>query len=107
MDRDHVDGWFSKNPRHLTTTYGGHWATTSFRAGDVLIVSMRTIHASTTNVTPRYRLSSDTRYQLATDPIDERWVSRAGKPPNGHDGWQTAPQVPMADKMKDWGLVVG
>ena len=104
VDRDHVGGWFSNNPRHLASTYGGHWATTSFAAGDVLIFGMRTIHASTTNVTNRFRLTSDTRYQLATDPVDERWISKAGKPPIGHYGWNAAPQVPMLDKLKEWGL---
>ena len=104
VDRDHVGGWFSNNPRHLTATYGGHWATTSFAAGDVLIFGMRTIHASTTNVTNRFRLTSDTRYQLAADPIDERWISKAGKPPIGHYGWYTKPQVSMDDKLKEWGL---
>ena len=104
VDRDHVGGWFSNNPRHLATTYGGQWATTSFAAGDVLIFGMRTIHASTTNVTDRFRLTSDTRYQLASDPIDERWISKAGKPPIGHYGWHAAPMVPMEDKLKEWGL---
>ena len=105
VDRDHVEGWFSNDPRHLATTYGGQWATTEFRAGDVLIFGMRTIHASLTNVTPTFRLSSDTRYQLASDPIDERWVKKAGKPPIGHYAWHQGTLVAMADKKKEWGLV--
>lgn len=104
VDRDHVEGWFSQDPRHLATTYGGQWATTTFAAGDVLIFGMRTLHASTTNTTPRFRLTSDTRYQLASDPIDERWVAKAGKPPIGHYGWHAKPLVPMAEKIKAWGL---
>ncbi len=104
VDRDHVAGWFSNDPRHLTTTYGGQWATTEFRAGDVLVFGMRTIHASLTNTTRTFRLSSDTRYQLASDPIDERWVAKAGKPPIGHYAWQQGEQVPMEIKKKEWGL---
>lgn len=104
VDRDHVEGWFSDDPRHLAETYGGRWATTDFRAGDVLLFGMRTIHASLTNVTGRYRLTTDTRYQLASDPIDERWVAKAGKPPIGHYGWHAAPTVAMADKKREWGL---
>lgn len=105
VDRDHVEGWFSNDPRHLAATYGGQWATTTFNAGDILIFGMRTLHASTTNTTQRFRLSSDTRYQLASDPIDERWIAKAGKPPIGHYGWHAAPLVPMADKKREWGLV--
>lgn len=105
VDRDHVDGWFSNDPRHLAKTYGGQWKTTNFRAGDVLIFSMRTIHASLTNTTRTFRLSSDTRYQLATDPIDERWISQAGKPPIGHYGWHQGEKVSMATKKQEWGVV--
>lgn len=104
VDRDHVDGWFSNDPRHLAATYGGQWATTTFSVGDVLIFGMRTIHASTTNTTPRFRLTSDTRYQLAAEPVDERWMSKAGTPPRGHYAWHAAPTVPMADKLQEWGL---
>ena len=104
VDRDHVEGWFSDDPRHLVETYGGRWATTDFRAGDVLLFGMRTIHASLTNATGRYRLTTDTRYQLATDPIDERWVAKAGKPPIGHYGWHNGQMVQMADKKREWGL---
>ena len=104
VDRDHVEGSFSDEPRHLVETYGGRWATTDFRAGDVLLFGMRTIHASLTNVSGRLRLSTDTRYQLAGDPIDERWVAKAGKPPIGHYGWHNGQMVQMADKKREWGL---
>ena len=104
VDRDHVEGWFSSDPRHLAATYGGQWATTTFAAGDVLIFGMRTIHASTTNVTPRYRLTSDTRYQLASEPVDERWIKRGDQQILGHYGWYQGQMVSMADKKKEWGL---
>ena len=40
------------------------------------------VHASLDNRTPdRIRLSSDSRYQRASEPIDERWV---GPNPPGH-----------------------
>jgi len=42
---------------------------------------MHMIHASLDNQTDRFRISSDSRYQLASEPIDERWV---GKSPSGH-----------------------
>jgi len=39
------------------------------------------IHASLDNQTNRFRLSSDSRYQLASEPADERWI---GDKPPGH-----------------------
>ena len=32
------------------------------------------MHASMDNQTNRIRLSTDTRYQLASEPVDERWI---------------------------------
>ena len=74
-------GWLSKNPAALRKRLGRRWLTAEFRAGDLLTFSMYTIHASLDNHSDRIRLSSDTRYQLASDPVDERWV---GENPVGH-----------------------
>ena len=56
--------------------YGGRWLTTDFQLGDLLIFTMYTLHCSLENHSPvnRIRLSSDTRYQLASEPADERWI---------------------------------
>jgi ectoine hydroxylase-related dioxygenase (phytanoyl-CoA dioxygenase family) len=56
---------------------------TNFRAGDILVVTMFMLHGSLDNASPlgRVRLSCDTRYQRAEDPIDERFV---GNPPMAH-----------------------
>jgi len=67
-------GWLSKNPVKLRDNLGGRWVTTEFRAGDLLVFSVYTVHASLDNHSNRVRLSSDSRYQLASDPIDERWM---------------------------------
>jgi len=75
------DGRLSSNPVTLRSKLGGRWLTTGFRAGDVLTFGMATIHASLDNQSDRFRLSSDSRYQRASDPIDERWV---GAHPVGH-----------------------
>jgi hypothetical protein len=56
---------------------GPRWLTSTFEMGDVLILSIFTLHASTDNLSPEIRLSSDTRYQLASEPADERWVGEA------------------------------
>jgi hypothetical protein len=70
------NGWLSANPVSLRKMkdLGGRWLSAEFRAGDVLVFSMFTIHASLDNHSNRIRLSSDTRYQLASEPVDERWV---------------------------------
>ena len=75
------DGALSKNPVSLRKRYGGRWLTSQFKAGDILIFSMFTVHGSLDNQSPYIRLSSDSRYQLASEPIDQRWI---GKHPSGH-----------------------
>jgi len=49
----------------------------------VLIFSVYTVHGSLDNQSDEIRLSSDSRYQLASEPLDERWV---GENPPGHGG---------------------
>jgi len=75
------DGRLSSDPVALREKLGGRWLTTEFRAGDVLTFTMGTIHASLDNHSNRFRISSDSRYQLASEPIDERWI---GDKPVGH-----------------------
>ena len=74
-------GWLSKNPRKLRENLGGRWLTADFRAGDLLCFSIFTVHASLDNHSEQIRLSSDSRYQKASEPADERWI---GKNPIGH-----------------------
>ena len=76
------DGTLSKNPLTLQQSLGGRWLTAEeYKLGDVLIFNMTLIHGSLDNTTDRIRLSTDTRYQLASEPVDERWV---GDQPAGH-----------------------
>lgn len=76
------DGTLSKNPIALQESLGGRWLTAEeFRMGDAMIFNMTLVHGSLDNTTDRIRLSTDTRYQLASAPIDERWV---GEKPPGH-----------------------
>jgi hypothetical protein len=79
-------GWLSPNPVSLRAKLGGRWLTTEYRAGDLLTFTMATVHAALDNYTDRIRLSSDSRYQPAAEPADERWIGenpiahgRAGK----------------------------
>ena len=70
------DGAVSHDPVALQNLLGGRWLTAEeYHAGDVLLFTMRTVHASLDNGSSRLRLSSDTRYQRADEPIDERWIN--------------------------------
>lgn len=75
------NGALSKNPVSLRSRYAGRWLSAEFQAGDVLIFNIFMIHASLDNHSPSIRLSSDSRYQLASEPVDERWI---GENPIGH-----------------------
>ena len=75
-------GTLSHNPPMVRNKFGGRWLTTEFQAGDFLTFGMFLVHASLDNRTAnRLRISSDCRYQRASDPIDERWI---GINPPGH-----------------------
>ena len=75
------DGCLSKDPVSLREKLGGRWLTTDYEAGDLLTFPMYTVHASLDNQTDRIRFSSDSRYQPASLPPDERWM---GQKPIGH-----------------------
>jgi hypothetical protein len=76
------NGCLSRNPASLREKLGGRWLTTDFEAGDLLTFSMHTVHASLDNQSgDRIRFSSDSRYQPASLPADERWV---GENPVAH-----------------------
>lgn len=79
-DNDGV-GHYTDDPLVITNKYGGKWATTEFRAGDIIIFGMFLMHCSLENTTNQYRLSVDTRYQSSLETVDERW---SGKKPRGH-----------------------
>jgi hypothetical protein len=85
-NRPEVNGWknnghLSEDPNQIRRSLGGRWLTTEYRAGDVLIFTCFTVHSSLDNHSDQIRLSSDSRYQLASEPADERWV---GPNPSGH-----------------------
>jgi hypothetical protein len=74
-------GWLSDKPDKLRVNLGGRWLTAQYRAGDLLTFKTYTIHAGIDNQSNRIRLSSDSRYQLASEPVDERWI---GENPIAH-----------------------
>ena len=101
VDRDHVTGSFSDDPLELIEKYGGRWLTSEFEAGDVLIFGMFTMHGSLTNITQQYRLSCDTRYQSASEKVDERWI---GDNPMAHYAWMKGDTVSMEEARARWGV---
>lgn len=70
-------GTLSRDPVRLREDFGGRWLTAEFQAGDLLTFSIYMVHASLDNRSDRIRLSSDSRYQLASEPVDERWIGEA------------------------------
>jgi Phytanoyl-CoA dioxygenase (PhyH) len=87
-DRDKI-GWLGEDPFALQDALGGRWLTSPFEAGDVIVFDTRLVHGSLDNVSPRRhcRLTSDTRYQLAHEPLDDRWNGDISNP---HGGSQKA-----------------
>ena len=67
-------GSYSNDPAGTRRELGGRWLTAEYRMGDLLVFSMHTMHASPDNYTDQIRLSSDSRYELASEPVDDRWV---------------------------------
>ena len=74
-------GPYGKDPIDTRADLGGRWLTADYRMGDLLVFTMYTMHAAHDNQTDRLRISTDSRYQLASEPIDSRWV---GDPPPGN-----------------------
>ena len=60
---------------------GLQWLTADYSAGDLLVFPMFTVHGGRENQTDEVRLSCDSRYQRASEPVDGRWV---GANPSAH-----------------------
>lgn len=74
-------GEYSDDAFEVQDEIGGRWLSRDYSAGDVLVFNMYLMHASMDNHTDRFRISTDSRYQLASEPVDERWI---GEHPPGH-----------------------
>jgi ectoine hydroxylase-related dioxygenase (phytanoyl-CoA dioxygenase family) len=68
-------GWLSKDLPMLAERLGSRWLVADFEAGDMVVHSAYMIHAATINESTegRIRLSTDIRYQLVREEIDQRW----------------------------------
>ena len=69
-----LNGVLAQDVARIRNAFGGRWLTSDFRAGDVVVFSTHTVHCGTDNNSERIRLSSDSRYQPASKPADERWI---------------------------------
>lgn len=68
-------GWLTKDLPALADRIDARWLLADYEAGDMVVHSAYMIHAATLNTDPagRLRLSTDIRYQRASDAIDARW----------------------------------
>jgi hypothetical protein len=80
-----IPGHLSDDPIELARERGVRLLTAEFQPGDILIFGMFTLHASFDNVSAsgRVRISCDTRWQPASEPMDERF---RGPDPPAHGG---------------------
>jgi hypothetical protein len=75
-------GWLSKRPDTLPEKFGSRWLTCpEWKVGDFITFRIDLVHGSLDNQSDRVRFSTDTRFQPASQPADERWV---GENPPGH-----------------------
>ena len=92
------------SPAVLSAQCGGgsaSWCTPSIVAGPTpynMGISNVTF-GSINNTTNRFRISSDTRYQLKGEPVDERWI---GRKPKGHYAWMRGQTVTMEEARAKW-----
>lgn len=101
VDKDEFGGTFCKDPLEIQKHFGGQWRTTEFRAGDVIMFGLLTMHKATTNTSDRWRISCDTRFQPADEPVDKRW---GGPAPTGHYSRKGSATPDLAGALAKWKL---
>lgn len=67
-------GVYSEDAISTRSELGGRWLSADYKVGDVVVFGMYTMHSSMDNQTDHIRLSADSRYQLASEAADERWI---------------------------------
>jgi len=70
-------GYLTTDPFEVLEKYDVKWATTRYEPGDMLMFGKYFLHGSLENVSNRFRLSTDTRFQLAADPVDKEYKFEA------------------------------
>ncbi len=69
-----LNGWLSRNPNLIRHSLGGRWLTAEYGVGDVVVFCMDLVHGGIDNSSNLIRISSDSRYQLASESVDDRWI---------------------------------
>lgn len=103
MDRDLIDPVFSADAGEMVHRFGFTLGTAHFQPGDVILFGLHMMHSSIPNRSRRYRVSIDTRYQLAGEPPDERFMGEGGSW-LGNFYNKGASYTPMSEMRKRWGL---
>ncbi|GAB3741723.1 phytanoyl-CoA dioxygenase family protein [Microlunatus parietis] len=75
------DGVLTRDPAGFGKAHGLRWLTADYEPGDLLTFTIFTVHLGLDNNADRIRLSSDSRYQRATEKADPRWI---GLDPTAH-----------------------
>ena len=104
MDRDLTEAIFSKSPSEMVEKFGFKLATTNFKPGDALVFGMHMMHSSAPNLSSKYRISVDTRYQLTDEEIDERFFFNDSGTWLGNGYNKGAKYSSMVDLRKGWNL---
>jgi len=69
-----LNGWLTEDANRIRRQLGQRWLVSEYEPGDIVIFCMDLVHGGLDNRSDKLRLSSDSRYQLASEPIDERWI---------------------------------
>lgn len=104
MDRDLTEAVFSTDPREMVNKFGFTLATAHFQPGDVIIFGLYMMHSSAPNRSDRYRISIDTRYQLAQEEKDDRFFFRDDGTWLGNFYNKGVRYKPMTKLRQEWGL---
>ena len=100
-------GWFSLDLLETSEKFGGQWRTASYRAGDIIVFTIYTMHCGLDNNTDRYRLSADIRYQPQSQPVDKRWMGEHA--PGNTEAHQLnrgeiEAETTLEEAKKEWGI---
>ena len=104
MDKDLTEAVFSESPSEMVREFGFQLGTTNFNPGDVLIFGMHMMHSSAPNLTFKYRISIDTRYQLACEEKDDRFFFNENGTWLGNGYNKGASYTSMDELRRKWAL---
>lgn len=104
MDRDLTEAVFSTDPSEMVQKFGFTLATAHFQPGDVIIFGLYMMHSSAPNRSDRYRISIDTRYQLACEEKDNRFFFREDGNWLGNFYNKGVSYKPMVELRREWGI---